>query len=36
VMFFYVLPILSARTVPFVNGWQHRMWFNSWIENNGS
>jgi dolichyl-phosphate-mannose-protein mannosyltransferase len=36
VMFFYFLPILSARTVPFVNGWQHRMWFNSWIENNGS
>jgi dolichyl-phosphate-mannose-protein mannosyltransferase len=36
VMFFYFLPILSARTVPFVSGWQDRMWFHSWVEDKGS
>jgi dolichyl-phosphate-mannose-protein mannosyltransferase len=36
VMFFYFLPILSARTVPFISGWQHRMWFHSWVEDKGS
>jgi dolichyl-phosphate-mannose-protein mannosyltransferase len=36
VMFFYFLPIMSAQTVPFVNGWQHRMWFQSWGEDKGS
>jgi dolichyl-phosphate-mannose-protein mannosyltransferase len=35
-MFFYFLPILSARTVPFVGGWQQRMWFHSWVEDEGS
>jgi dolichyl-phosphate-mannose-protein mannosyltransferase len=35
-MFFYFWPILSARTVPFVGGWVDRMWFHSWIEENGS
>ena len=36
IMFFYFWPILSARTVPFVGGWVDRMWFHSWIEQNGS
>ena len=36
VMFFYFYPILTARTVTFVNGWEHRMWFHSWIEDKGS
>jgi len=35
VLFFYFLPILSSRTIPFTS-WQHHMWFNSWGENNGS
>jgi dolichyl-phosphate-mannose-protein mannosyltransferase len=35
--FFYWLPILSARTIPYTDGWQQRMgWFQSWIEQNGS
>ncbi|MDQ1540311.1 MAG: dolichyl-phosphate-mannose-protein mannosyltransferase [Actinomycetota bacterium] len=37
VAFFYWLPIMSARTIPFVDGWQQRMgWFQSWIEDKGS
>jgi dolichyl-phosphate-mannose-protein mannosyltransferase len=36
VMFFYFWPVLSARTVPYVTGWQDRMWFHSWVEQNGS
>jgi dolichyl-phosphate-mannose-protein mannosyltransferase len=37
VAFFYWLPVMSARTIPFVDGWQQRMgWFQSWIEDKGS
>jgi dolichyl-phosphate-mannose-protein mannosyltransferase len=35
VMFFYFLPVLSSRTIPFT-GWQQRMWFQSWSEDSGS
>jgi dolichyl-phosphate-mannose-protein mannosyltransferase len=35
VMFFYFLPIMSERTIPFT-GWQQRMWFQSWSEDSGS
>jgi dolichyl-phosphate-mannose--protein O-mannosyl transferase len=35
--FFYWLPILSAQTIPFTDGWQQRMgWFQSWVEDKGS
>lgn len=35
VLFFYFLPVLSARTIPFTS-WQQHMWFNSWSEDSGS
>jgi dolichyl-phosphate-mannose--protein O-mannosyl transferase len=35
VMFFYFLPVMSERTIPFT-GWQQRMWFQSWSEDAGS
>jgi dolichyl-phosphate-mannose--protein O-mannosyl transferase len=35
VMFFYFLPILSERTIPFTS-WQQHMWFHSWGEDAGS
>ncbi len=35
VLFFYFLPIFSARTIPFTQ-WQHTMWFQSWGESAGS
>jgi dolichyl-phosphate-mannose--protein O-mannosyl transferase len=35
VLFFYFLPVLSERTIPFT-GWQQRMWFQSWSEDAGS
>lgn len=35
ILFFYFLPILTGKTIPFVE-WQHKMWFNSWSESNGS
>jgi dolichyl-phosphate-mannose--protein O-mannosyl transferase len=35
VLFFYFLPVLSERTIPFT-GWQQRMWFQSWSEDSGS
>ncbi|MBX6371062.1 MAG: phospholipid carrier-dependent glycosyltransferase [Acidothermus sp.] len=35
ILFFYFLPILTAKTIPSVD-WQQRMWFQSWSEANGS
>jgi dolichyl-phosphate-mannose-protein mannosyltransferase len=35
VLFFYFLPILSARTIPFTS-WEHRMWLQSWGNSSGS
>ena len=35
VLFFYFLPVLSAKTIPFTQ-WQQKMWFHSWSEDSGS